>query len=123
VIATATASAAPLASARPKTVDPSKVVDVVAVSIEKLRATRQDRRHTEAERMQQRWGELAFDGRAKAELALHGQRVAYLQRIRVFAEKANDTKLVESVDQLITQEERRDADAMNALRSGAAVGK
>jgi hypothetical protein len=92
-------------------------------TVDKLRSTRPDRRHAEVERLQQRWGDLLSDDRAKAELKLHAQRVAYLQRIRSLAEKSNDPKLLESVDQLITQEERRDADAMNALRSGAGGAK
>ena len=60
---------------------------------------------------------------AKAELRQHAQRLAYLQRIRQLAEGKNDAKLVESVDKLITAEERRNADAMNALRTSAAGGK
>ena len=105
------------ASARPK-----GVTTPAATSVDKLRTSRQERRHGEVEKLQQRWGDLLSDERAKTELKLHAQRVAYLQRIRALAEKANDAKLLESVDQLITQEERRDADAMNALRSGAPGG-
>ena len=59
------------------------------------------------ERLQQRWGDLLSDDRAKAELKLHAQRVAYLQRIRSLAEKSNDPKLLESVDQLITLADSR----------------
>jgi hypothetical protein len=113
---TASASAAASASAHPKTV----AVSVPAgAPIDRLRATRNDRRHAEVERLQQRWGDLLADDRAKEELRVHAQRMAYLQRIRGLAQGSNDVKLVESVDQLVTQEERRDADAMNALRSGA----
>jgi hypothetical protein len=89
----------------------------VTPAIDKLRATRSDRRHAEVEKLQQRWGDLLADERAKAELTLHAQRSAYLQRIRSLAASSNDPKLLESVDQLITQEDRRDADAMNALRA------
>ena len=56
---------------------------------------------------------------ASAELKQHAQRTAYLQRIRALASKANDAKTVTAVDILITKEDARDADAMNALRSGA----
>jgi hypothetical protein len=110
-----TAIASASASARPKVVAPT--TQVVA-AIDKLRSTRPERRHAEVDKLRQRWGELVDDDRAKAELSLHAQRTAYLQRIRGLAVSSNDPKLVESVDQLITQEDRRDADAMNALRSG-----
>lgn len=68
--------------------------------------------------MKDRWGELTKDERGRAELKLHAQRSAYLQRIRALAEKNNDAKMVESVDKLITKEETRNANAMNALRTG-----
>lgn len=70
--------------------------------------------------LQQRWGELLNDDKAKAELKLHAQRFAYLQRIRGLAEQAGDLKLVESIDVLVTKEEKRDGDALNALRAGGA---
>ncbi len=121
---TTTASTVPAASASSsaKKIDAPKVVLPAPTTVDKLRSTRQERRHAEVDRLQQRWGDLLSDDRAKAELKLHAQRVAYLQRIRSLAEKSNDPKLLESVDQLITQEERRDADAMNTLRSGAPGG-
>jgi hypothetical protein len=121
---TTTASTVPAASASSsaKKIDAPKVALPAPTTVDKLRSTRQERRHAEVERLQQRWGELLSDDRAKAELKLHAQRVAYLQRIRSLAEKSNDPKLLESVDQLITQEERRDADVMNTLRSGAPGG-
>jgi hypothetical protein len=113
---TATTVASASASARPKTV---AVTTQAVAAIDKLRSTRQERRHAEVDKLRQRWGDLVDDERGKAELSLHAQRSAYLQRIRGLAVSSNDSKLVESVDQLITQEDRRDADAMNALRSGA----
>ena len=45
------------------------------------------------------------------------QRLAYLQRIRALG--AKDPTFVKGVDALITKEESRDSDALNALRSGA----
>jgi hypothetical protein len=89
--------------------------------IEELRRTRPDRRRAELTALRERWGDLVAADRAKDELKLHAQRSAYLQRMRALADQANDPKFVASVDKLITQEERRDADAMNALRSGAAA--
>ena len=121
---TATPTVVPVASASAsaKKLDAPKVAAPAPTTVDKLRSTRPERRHAEVERLEQRWGDLLSDERAKAELTLHAQRVAYLQRIRSLAEKGNDPKLLESVDQLITQEDRRDADAMNALRSGAPGG-
>ena len=67
--------------------------------------------------MQSRWGGLLSDARTADELKLHAQRLAYLQRIRALG--AKDATFVKSVDALITKEETRDSDALNALRSGA----
>jgi hypothetical protein len=89
------------------------------LDLEELKKTRPDRRKVELEALQPRWGELLRDQRANGELKLHAQRTAYLQRIRALASKANDAKTVQAVDVLITKEDTRNADAMNALRSGA----
>jgi hypothetical protein len=126
--ASATASAAvPSASAAPSaapvtssSVAPSASALPLALDLDALRKSRADRRRLDVQRLKDRWGELTSDERAKSELKLHARRSAYLQRIRALAERANDTKLVESVDKLITKEERRDADAMNAIRTGVA---
>ncbi|HET9932128.1 MAG TPA: hypothetical protein VFQ35_15600 [Polyangiaceae bacterium] len=106
-----TASVAPSASAVP--------ASVALSDVEQLRKSRPDRKHREAQNLRERWGELVNNEQAKAELRLHAQRGAYLQRIRQLAESKNDSKLVESIDKLITVEERRSADAMNALRTAA----
>ena len=67
--------------------------------------------------MQSRWGNLLSNPRSTDELKLHAQRLAYLQRIRALG--AKDPAFVKSVDALITKEESRNSDALNALRSGA----
>ena len=67
--------------------------------------------------MQARWGNLLSDPRTADELKLHAQRFAYLQRIRALG--AKDPTFVKGVDALITKEETRNSDALNALRSGA----
>jgi hypothetical protein len=54
-----------------------------------------------------------------AELKNHSRRVALLQRVRIVADQKKDAKTVEQVDELITEEDRRHANAMNALREGA----
>jgi len=90
------------------------------LDIEELKKTRPERRKAEFDNLQARWGgTLLRDTRAGAELKLHAQRTAYLQRIRALATKANDSKTVQAVDVLITKEDNRNAEAMNALRSGA----
>lgn len=91
----------------------------IGLDLEELKKTRPDRRKAEFGQLQARWGELLRDTRASAELKQHAQRTAYLQRIRALASKANDAKTVQAVDVLITKEDTRNADAMNALRSGA----
>ena len=88
-----------------------------ALDIAALRKSRPERRHAEFLDMQSRWGGILSDARAAEELKLHAQRLAYLQRIRALG--AKDAAFVKSVDALITKEETRDSDALNALRSGA----
>ncbi len=107
------AATAPAASAAPK--PPA----IIGLDLEELKKTRPERRKAEVQALQARWGELLRNDRAAAELKQHAQRTAYLQRIRALASKANDAKTVQAVDILITKEDTRDADAMNALRSGA----
>ena len=103
-------SAAPVATAKPETT-------TIALDIEALRKSRPDRRHAEFVDLQSRWGSLLNDPRSADELKLHAQRLAYLQRIRALG--AKDPTFVKGVDALITKEETRDSDALNALRSGA----
>src|SRR5450432_3203445 len=105
-------SVAPPTSAAP-------VATALALNLDELKKTRTDRRHAEFVDLQGRWGSLLSDPRSAPELKLHAQRSAYLQRIRALGEKANDATFVKGVDALITKEDNRDADAMNALRSGA----
>jgi uncharacterized protein HemY len=92
---------------------------VLGLDLEELKKTRSERRKSEVQQLQARWGELLRNDRAAAELKQHAQRTAYLQRIRALATKANDAKTVQAVDILITKEDTRNAEAMNALRSGA----
>lgn len=120
--ASASASAKPATSAAPAasgSAVPKAAPPPLSLDIEELKKTRADRRKAEFAGLQARWGELLRDSRANSELKLHAQRTAYLQRIRALASKANDAKTVQAVDILITKEDARNADAMNALRSGA----
>jgi hypothetical protein len=117
--ATATASAAPAASASAAPVASAAHPDTgpLALDIAALRKGRPERRHAEFVDLQSRWGNLLSDPRSGSELKLHAQRIAYLQRIRALG--AKDPTFVKGVDALITKEETRDADGLNALRSGA----
>ena len=117
VSAVATASAAPAASPVPAPSAAPPDTAAIALTIEALRKNRPERRHAEFVNMQARWGGLLSDTRAADELKLHAQRLAYLQRIRALGSK--NAPFVKSVDALITKEEARDSDALNALRSGA----
>jgi len=131
---TTVTTAAPTASGAPKAVtsaapatsgnvapppSAAPVAAALALNLDALKKTRTDRRHAEIVDLQNRWGTLLGDPRSSAELKLHAQRSAYLQRIRALGEKANDAAFVKRVDALITKEDGRDADALNALRSGA----
>lgn len=118
--ASTSASAAASASAAPSSSIAPKPPEALVLDLAALKQTRPERRKVEIQALQVRWGtDLLRDSRATAELKLHAQRTAYLQRIRALANKANDAKTVEAVDVLITKEDTRNADAMNALRSGA----
>jgi hypothetical protein len=118
--ATTSASAAASSSAAPSSSVAPKPPEALVLDLAGLKQTRPERRKVEIAALQVRWGtELLRDSRATEELKRHAQRTAYLQRIRALASKANDTKTVQAVDVLITKEDTRNADAMNALRSGA----
>ena len=120
-------SAKPPSSAAPATSGSAAPVAVVAhpdtaaiaLNLDELKKTRPDRRHAEFVDLQSRFGGLLSDPRATAELKQHAQRIAYLQRIRALGVKANDANFVKGVDALITTEETRDGNALNALRTSA----
>ncbi len=114
---TAVSSATPATSAAPVASAVHPDTTVIALNLDALRKSRPERRHAEFVDMQSRWGSVLSDPRATDELKLHAQRLAYLQRIRALG--AKDTTFVKGVDALITKEETRDSDALNALRSGA----
>jgi len=114
-----TTRAAPLSSAVPAR-KPAPVDDPKAPpELKDIRSTRFERRKATVEALKRRWGDLTANDRALEELKLHGSRVAYLQRIRVLAEKDKKQKLVIQVDELLTAEEKRHGNAMNALRGAA----
>jgi hypothetical protein len=90
-----------------------------SADIDALRKDRGDRRKGTVARLKRRWGNLLAQENGTAELKNHSRRIALLQRIRIVADKKNDAQTVQLVDELITQEDQRHANAMNALREGA----
>jgi hypothetical protein len=90
-----------------------------SADIDALRKDRGDRRKETVARLKRRWGNLLAQEGGAAELKNHARRIAVLQRIRIVADKKKDTLTVEQVDELLTQEDQRHANAMNALREGA----
>jgi hypothetical protein len=90
-----------------------------AGDIETLRKDRSERRKLTVERLRRRWGNVLADPKGAADLKQHSRRVAFLQRIRVVADAKKDKKAIETVDELLTQEDQRHGSAMNALREGA----
>jgi hypothetical protein len=97
------------------TVETAKASDVLA----ELDRTRSDRRRETVARLRTRWGPLLDDASAREELRRHAERVARLARIRALAEEKKKLPLIENVDALVTKEELRHGNAMNALRPGA----
>jgi hypothetical protein len=90
-----------------------------SADIDALRNGRGDRRKDTVARLKRRWGGLLAQEAGTAELKNHSRRIALLQRIRIVADKKNDAQTVQAVDDLLTQEDQRHANAMNALREGA----
>ncbi|HEY2405893.1 MAG TPA: hypothetical protein VGI10_07820 [Polyangiaceae bacterium] len=84
-----------------------------------LQVSRPDRKKASAAALIARWGDLVKDDKAKAELKLHAQRVAYLNRIKTIATRNGAVGIANSADQLLFEEEKRDFDAMTALKGGA----
>jgi hypothetical protein len=97
------------------TVETRKASEIQA----ELDRTRDERRKTTIDRLRTRWGVLLDDATAREELKRHAERQARLARIRALAEEKKKLALIENVDALVTKEELRHGNAMNALRSGA----
>jgi hypothetical protein len=92
-----------------------KAAEVLA----ELDKTRTERRKATVQRIRERWGVLLDTEAARSELRQHAERVARLSRIRSLAEEKKKLTTLEAVDVLITKEELRHGNAMNALRTGA----
>jgi hypothetical protein len=91
-----------------------KAAEVLA----ELDKTRAERRKAAVLRIRERWGALIDNEAARSELRQHAERVARLSRIRSLAEEKRKLAMLETVDILLTKEELRHGNAMNALRTG-----
>jgi hypothetical protein len=85
-----------------------------------LDKTREERRKASIERVRTRWGALLESEAARTELKQHAERLARLSRIRALAEEKKKLSTIETVDGLVTKEELRHGNAMNALRASGA---
>jgi hypothetical protein len=89
-----------------------------AEALVELDKTRTERRKATVLRIRERWGALIDTEAARSELRQHAERVARLSRIRSLAEEKRKLATLETVDILLTKEELRHGNAMNALRAG-----
>jgi hypothetical protein len=89
-----------------------------AEALVELDKTRTERRKATVLRIRERWGALIDTEAARSELRQHAERVARLSRIRSLAEEKRKLATLETVDILLTKEELRHGNAMNALRTG-----
>jgi hypothetical protein len=89
-----------------------------AEALAELDKTRAERRKATVLRIRERWGALIDTEAARSELRQHAERVARLSRIRSLAEEKRKLATLETVDILLTKEELRHGNAMNALRTG-----
>jgi hypothetical protein len=85
--------------------------------LNELDKTRTERRKASIVRIRERWGALLENEAARAELRQHAERVARLSRVRALAQEKKKLAAIETVDGLITKEELRHGNAMNALRT------
>lgn len=89
----------------------------VAEAWAKLRETRKARRHERREELKKKWGGLHEHPAVKAELKVHGWRMARLNRIRAIAKAEGKTEVVARVDKLIEKEKARHDRHMETLKS------
>jgi hypothetical protein len=85
---------------------------------EELANTREERRHQRIEAIRAKW-EAAFlsSEEAQAEIALHAERMARLDRMRRLAEANDDGKLVVRIDVAIERENGRHDTRMETLKA------
>jgi hypothetical protein len=81
--------------------------------------SRPQRAETHRQELLQLWGSLMQKPEAIAELRLHADRMARLNRALDLAEHRHDKALAAQVKKLTEREVIRDANALNAMKAGA----
>lgn len=78
---------------------------------------RQERRQARREELKKLWGDLVDKPVVRAELRVHGRRLARLNRVRFLAEANGKTAAVERADKAIKRENERHQKRMDALKA------
>jgi hypothetical protein len=86
-------------------------------AIEDLRKTRQERRKEHLKEVRGRWGDIVGRPAVRAELKVHAQRIARLNRARRLADSATKTELVAKIDKLLERERARHQAAMTKMKT------
>ncbi|MEZ4227133.1 MAG: hypothetical protein R3B13_39710 [Polyangiaceae bacterium] len=88
----------------------------------KMRENRKERREERRAKIKEKWGEDALKRPAvRAELRMHGRRVARLNRIRALAKADGKDAVVTRVDKLLEKENSRHQKHMETLKSQPAA--
>lgn len=90
----------------------------VAEAKKKLKETRDDRRKSERNVLRDKWGkDLLQKPAVRAELRLHGTRMAKLRHMKRLADEGEKKELEARVDKLIDKENARHLARMEALKA------
>jgi uncharacterized protein HemX len=81
-----------------------------------LRGDRQEVRKARRKEIHDKWGETVKKPEAKAELKVHGRRIARLVRARKVADEMGKKELVARIDKLIEKEKARHQGSMEKLK-------
>ncbi|MDB4959055.1 MAG: hypothetical protein JWO36_6624 [Myxococcales bacterium] len=82
-------------------------------------STREDRRRARETEIRSKWDHAFLtDPETQAELTLHAQRLAQIERMRELAEAKSNGKLVVRIEMAQTKENQRHEDRMAALHNG-----
>lgn len=80
------------------------------------REDRQEARKAHRKELREKWGEAIKKPEAKAELKVHGRRMARLVRARAVANELGKPELVARIDKLIEKEKARHQGAMGKIK-------
>ena len=81
-----------------------------------MRDDRQDVRKAHRRELREKWGEAVKKPEAKAELKVHGRRMARLVQARKVANELGKKELVARIDKLLEKEKARHQGAMDKIR-------